>query len=189
MVWAAAACDAGRSARTRAGATAVSPRWDGPVFTPAHETIGAAVRDFFGVRPDARQPLDFSHAIHLAKEVPCTDCHEGVERSTRAGLPSINTCMICHSQIATDRPLIKAMTEMQVKGLDLAWQRVYGYAAEAHVRFEHATHVRAKVECATCHGDLSRQTVAERVVNMDMAFCVNCHTQKQASIDCLACHY
>ena len=167
----------------------VSPRWDGPVFTPAHETAGAAVRDFFGVRPEARQPLDFSHAIHLAKEVPCTDCHEGVERSARAGLPSINTCMICHSQIATDRPLIKTMTEMEGKGLDLAWQRVYGYAAEAHVRFEHAPHVRAKVECATCHGDLSRQTVALRVVNMDMAFCVNCHKQKQASIDCLACHY
>jgi hypothetical protein len=147
------------------------------------------VRDFFGIRPEARQPLEFSHRLHLEKEVLCTDCHEGVERSARAGLPSVNACMICHSQIATDRPLIKTITDMQAKGLDLAWQRVYGYAAESHVRFEHAPHVRAKVDCATCHGNLAQQTVAERAVNMDMAFCVNCHREKQASIDCLTCHY
>jgi len=24
---------------------------------------------------------------------------------------------------------------------------------------------------------------------MDMQFCVNCHKQKQASNDCLTCHY
>jgi hypothetical protein len=165
-------------------------RWsDAPVFTPAHETTGAAVRDFFGIRPEARQPIDFSHRLHLEKELLCTDCHDAVEQSARAGLPSINTCMICHSQIATDRPLIKSITDMQARGLDLAWQRVYGYAAEAHVRFEHAPHVRAKVECSTCHGNLAQQTVAERSVNMDMAFCVNCHKEKQAPIDCLTCHY
>jgi hypothetical protein len=26
-------------------------------------------------------------------------------------------------------------------------------------------------------------------VDMDMAFCVNCHREKQASNDCLTCHY
>ena len=45
------------------------------------------------------------------------------------------------------------MTEMQEKGLDLAWQRVYDYPREAHVRFNHAPHIRAKVECSTCHGN------------------------------------
>ena len=49
--------------------------------------------------------------------------------------------------------------------------------------------IRAKVECSTCHGDMRQQDVATRVVDMDMAFCVNCHTQKQASNDCLTCHY
>ena len=58
-----------------------------------------------------------------------------------------------------------------------------------HVRFEHAPHIRAKVECSTCHGNQVEQTVARRAVNMDMQFCVNCHKQKQASNDCLTCHY
>ena len=97
--------------------------------------------------------------------------------------------MICHSQIATDRPLIQQMTEMQDKGLDFNWKRVYDYPRESHVRFEHAPHIRAKVECSTCHGNQAEQTVARRMVNMDMGFCVNCHKQKQASNDCLTCHY
>lgn len=165
-------------------------RWGTPsVFTTAHRTAGEAFRHFFDRRPEVRQPFAFSHQVHLAKEVLCTDCHDGVERGPVAGLPSINTCMICHSQIATDRPLIQTLADMQAKGLDLAWQRVYGYAPEAHVRFEHAPHVRGGIECATCHGDLKTETVAERVVDLDMAFCVNCHKAKQASIDCLACHY
>jgi hypothetical protein len=159
------------------------------VFTPAHPTFGSAVRAFFGIRPEPRQPLAFSHQIHLSEGARCTDCHAGVEQGPVAGLPSVNTCLICHSQIATDRPLIQQMTAMSEKGLDLAWQRVYGYPRESHVRFEHAPHVRAEIDCATCHGDLSKQSVAERVVDMDMGFCVNCHKARQASNECLTCHY
>ena len=83
----------------------------------------------------------------------------------------------------------KAEIALLEKGLDFEWQRVYGWAPEAHVRFEHAPHIRAKVECSTCHGDQAAQTVAERAVNMDMAFCVNCHKTRQASNDCLTCHF
>ena len=54
---------------------------------------------------------------------------------------------------------------MQEKGLDLAWQRVYGYTQPAHVRFNHAPHIRANVECSTCHGDIAHQTVAQRNVD------------------------
>lgn len=186
-----AACEfasPGQPSGTAAGAA--PSRWGtSPVFTPAHNSASDAVRAFFGVRPDARQPFDFSHQIHLSKGVLCTDCHTGVEKGPVAGIPSINTCMICHSQIATDRPLIKTLTEMQEKGRELDWQRVYGWLPQAHVRFDHAPHIRAKVDCSSCHGNLAEQTVAQRAVNMNMSFCVNCHKSKQASNDCLTCHY
>jgi hypothetical protein len=191
-VWAtAAACNwSARSEHQQAQRLAQPSRWGTPsVFTTAHRSVGDAFRAFFGVRPDVQQPVAFSHQLHLEKELLCTDCHEGVERGPVAGLPSVNTCMICHSQIATDRPIIQSLTAMQEKGLDLTWPRVYGYAREAHVRFEHAPHIRSGVECSTCHGDMKQQTVARRVVEMDMAFCVNCHKTKQASNDCLTCHY
>ncbi|MGE0865314.1 MAG: cytochrome c3 family protein [Vicinamibacterales bacterium] len=166
-------------------------RWGTPaVFTPAHASVGDAFKAFFDSRPDSvEQPFDFSHQIHLSKGALCTDCHTGVETGPKAGIPTISTCMICHSQIATERPLIQKLAEMQAAGLDLAWNRVYDYQPQAHVRFEHAPHIRAKVECSTCHGNQAEQTVARRAVNMTMSFCVNCHKEKQASNDCLTCHY
>ena len=59
----------------------------------------------------------------------------------------------------------------------------------AHVRFNHAPHIRAGVDCASCHGDLTKQTTAERKIDLNMGFCLNCHTQKKVSIDCETCHY
>jgi hypothetical protein len=97
--------------------------------------------------------------------------------------------MFCHNSIATDRPLIQRITQMQKDGIDFAWQRVSGYPAEAHVKFNHAPHIRANVDCATCHGNIAQQTVAQRNVEMTMGFCVSCHNERKASIDCLACHY
>mgnify|MGYP003345373158 CR=1 FL=1 len=120
----------------------------------------------------------------------CTEmCHEGVTQSPVAGLPSVNTCLGCHASIATDKPLIQQFTMQQEKGFDLAWQRVYGYAPQSHVKFNHAPHIRASVECATCHGDIANQTVAQRNVNLHMGVCVTCHREKNASNDCLTCHY
>jgi hypothetical protein len=159
------------------------------VFTPAHRTTAEAARDFFAIRPAAIQPIPFPHKTHIAKKAVCADCHESADKGPIAGIPSVKTCMICHSQIATDKPLIKQVTGYADKGLEIPWQRVYGFTREAHVRFNHAPHIRASVDCKTCHGDLAAMTVAERAVNHSMGFCVNCHKQKNASNDCLTCHF
>jgi len=169
--------------------TGSPPQASSSVFTTAHRTAGDAARDFFNVRTAPRQPLPFPHKTHIAKKAVCTDCHESVEKGPIAGIPSVKTCMICHSQIATDRPLIKQVTSYADKGVEIPWQRVYGFTHEAHVRFQHAPHIRASVDCAACHGDVANQTVAERVVDHNMGFCVDCHRQKKVSNDCLTCHY
>src|SRR5262245_16412300 len=158
-------------------------------FTPAHKTMRAAIRDHFSVRPTAHQPIEFPHKTHIAKQAMCTDCHETVERGPVAGIPSVKTCMICHSQIATDRPLIKEVTSYSEKGIEIPWQRVYGFTQGAHIRFNHAPHIVANVDCKTCHVDLAAMTVAERAVDHTMGFCVNCHRQKNAPNDCLTCHF
>jgi hypothetical protein len=160
------------------------------VFTPARTGPAAAARDFFAIRPEPVQPLEFPHNTHIAQGLSCTDyCHEGVAKGPVAGLPSLKTCMICHAAIATDRPRIQQLAALETKGQDVAWQRVYGYPNESHVRFDHAPHIRAKVECTTCHGAVADQTVARRNVDLSMGFCVNCHTERKASNDCLTCHF
>ena len=171
------------------GAPGASPVPGADVFTPAHATVGEAVRDFAGLRPTPVQPIDFPHKTHVAKGVMCTDCHESVAKGPVAGIPSVKTCMICHESIATDRPLIQQVTDYAKRKVELPWQRVYGYPSESHVRFQHAPHIRAQVDCATCHGNLGEQTVAERKVDLNMGFCVNCHRARQASNDCLTCHF
>jgi len=166
---------------------------DGPassIYTPARASFGVVVNDFFGIRPTAKQPFPFPHKTHVEKKVGCTEyCHESATKGPVAGLPSLKTCMICHESIATDRPLIQQITAQAKRGIDMEWQRVYGYAAESHVRFNHAPHLRAKVECSTCHGRIDQQTVAERNVDLKMGFCVDCHKSKQAPNECLTCHF
>ena len=160
------------------------------VFTSANPSFGVAFRDFLGRRPEPVQPIEFPHNVHVGRQIACTEyCHESVTSGPRAGLPSVRTCMICHNAIAVSRPRIQQITAMRDKGLDLAWQRVFDYPEESHVRFNHAPHIRAEVACATCHGDIGAQTVARRNVTLSMGMCVNCHNERQASVDCLTCHY
>lgn len=167
-----------------------APPQAGAVFTPARATLAEATRDFLGIRPRAEQPIPFPHKTHIEKGLMCTEyCHESVTKGPVAGLPSVKTCMICHDAIAADRPLIQQIASLQKSGRDLAWQRVYGYPNESHVRFNHAPHIRANVECSTCHGAIAEQTVAQRNVDLTMGFCVNCHREKNAPNECLTCHY
>ena len=168
----------------------VLPGQSTAVFTTARPTFGVALNDFLDRRPDPVQPIEFPHVVHAIRKIGCTEyCHESVTTGPRAGLPSVRTCMVCHNTIATDRERIKVITAMRERGEDLAWQRVFGYTEQAHVRFNHAPHIRANVECSTCHGNIAEQTVAQRNVDMTMGFCVNCHREKKAPTDCLTCHF
>lgn len=170
--------------------TAAAQSQTSSVFSSARPTFGAAVNDYFWVKRTPTQPIEFPHVTHVEKGLTCTEyCHETVTKGPQAGLPSVNTCLICHAAIATDKPRIQQITAMQEKGIDLAWQRVYKFTEQAHVKFNHAPHIRNNVECATCHGDIAHQTVAQRNVTVDMGFCVSCHRQKNAPNDCLTCHF
>jgi hypothetical protein len=161
------------------------------VFTTARASFGEALEDFIARHPTRpEQPVEFPHNVHVGKKIGCTEyCHEPVTTGPVAGLPSVRTCMICHNAIAVDRPRIRQITAMRDRGEDFVWRRVFDYTPEAHVRFNHAPHIRAKVECTTCHGPIGEGTVAERNVDMDMGFCVNCHNERKAPVDCLTCHF
>jgi hypothetical protein len=177
---------------SRAADPWAAKRWSSPAFTTAHATFADAARHFLNIRPRPQQPIDFPHKIHSPTEtgIECQECHTGVKRGARAGIPGVNYCMTCHETIGdTTDPRIQSLRDYAKRGEDMPWQRVYGFLEESHVRFNHAPHVRAGVECETCHGDLTQMTVAQRVVDHTMGFCLNCHNQKGASKDCLTCHY
>ena len=159
------------------------------IFTTAHPTVSDSIREFFGLRAKPVQPIAYTHKVHLGNGMQCTDCHVGVDQGPDARIPSVNFCMTCHQVIATDKPEIKKLAAYRARGEDIPWQRVYGFEPSAHVKFNHAPHVRAGVDCSVCHADMRQQTVAERKVDHTMGFCLNCHRQKSASVDCVTCHY
>ena len=159
------------------------------VFTTAHRTALDAVREFFGRHPVPVQPIAYTHKVHLANGMECVNCHTGVDTGPDAQLPSVKLCMMCHQVIATDKPEIKKLTAYAERGEDISWQRVYDYPPSSHVKFNHAPHIRAKVDCKTCHDDMTQQTVAVRKVDMTMGFCLDCHKQRNVSIDCTTCHF
>ena len=161
------------------------------VFTTARPGFSEALADFVGRHPNKpEQPVEFPHNIHVGKKIGCAEyCHEAVTTGPVAGLPSVRTCMICHNAIATDRPRIKQITAMKNRGEDFVWRRVFNYTPQAHVKFNHAPHIRAQVGCTTCHGPIGQGTVAQRNVDMNMGFCVNCHNERKAPVDCLTCHF
>jgi len=173
----------------RAETGALLPGQRDAVFTPAHETAGAAVAEFFDVRAEPVQPLEFPHNTHIENGLMCTTCHTGVTQGPEAGIPTAFTCLGCHSFIATDAPRIQQLTENYNNGIDLQWQRVWGFAQSDHVKFNHAPHIRAEIDCSTCHGDIAAGTVAQRTVDHTMGFCVNCHLENEAPTDCLICHF
>jgi hypothetical protein len=159
------------------------------IFTTDHHSFTAALRDFLGFRPEPIQPIAFPHKTHLANGLKCLDCHAGADTGPDAAIPSVKFCMTCHLVIATDKPEIKKMAAIRARGEDISWVRVYDYSQYAHVRFNHAPHIRADVPCASCHGDMTKQTTAQRVVNLNMGYCLSCHQERKVSVDCQTCHF
>jgi len=160
------------------------------VFSPEHTTALMAVKDYMDMHPEHPvQPIAYTHKVHLANGLQCAFCHTGVDQGPEAQIPGVSVCMTCHQGIDIDNPEIKKIAAYQARGEEIPWVRVYNYSESAHVQFNHAPHIRAHVDCSTCHSDMTKQTTAERKVDMTMGFCVDCHKQKKASTDCATCHY
>jgi hypothetical protein len=68
--------------------------------------ISAPERTNVGYQPE--QPIPFSHKLHSGEmKIDCRYCHIGVDKGRHAMVPSVNTCMNCHSRVKTGSPHIK----------------------------------------------------------------------------------
>ncbi|MBP9837515.1 MAG: cytochrome c3 family protein [Proteobacteria bacterium] len=139
-----------------------------------------------GYQPE--QPIHYSHKIHMEKnQMECQYCHSGVTKSAFATIPSVESCMGCHKAVKTDSPEIKKLKDFYDKNEPVTWVSVNNLPE--HVRFNHKRHLKAGVTCQTCHGQVQKMDVVERMSSFKMGFCVSCHRENGASIDCMTCHY
>ncbi len=134
------------------------------------------------------QPLAFSHTVHAGEfKIPCLYCHSYARRSPVAGVPSMQRCMGCHNWIQSDHPEIAKLKEYWDREEPIPWIRVY--STPDFVHFNHKRHVRAGVECQTCHGPVETMEQVSRVSSLEMGWCLQCHRQRNVSVDCATCHY
>ena len=133
------------------------------------------------------QPLAFSHKKHAGENgIPCLFCHRSAPKSTVAGIPAVADCRACHLFIARDSPEIKKLMGYWDRKEPIPWVRVYG--VPDFVYFPHMMHIRADLPCTGCHGDVAGMTRITRKQKIEMGWCLGCHKEHKASIDCWTCH-
>lgn len=128
------------------------------------------------------QPIAFPHSIHAGQNgIDCKYCHNSVEKSKSAGIPTVNVCMNCHKQVQGNTEEQKAQIAKiyQAAGFspegggqysgeteNIVWNKVH--ALPDHVFFSHAQHVKVGgIDCAQCHGDMTKQKELPRVVPVE----------------------
>jgi len=135
------------------------------------------------------QPIAFSHKIHAGKVgLECLFCHETADKSDFAGVPPVEKCMSCHNNVATDRPEIQKLARYWTRREVMEWNRVHRIRVRKYVYFSHERHIKAKVDCVNCHGEVRYMERIRQVRSLQMGWCVSCHRAKKAPTDCLTCH-
>lgn len=120
------------------------------------------------------QPIPFSHEHHVGDiGLDCRYCHEAVERSAFAGMPSTEVCMNCHSELWRDSPTLAAVRDSFKTGVSIRWTRVHDLPD--FVYFNHAIHVHKGVACESCHGRVDQMPLMYREKSLQMSWCLDCH--------------
>jgi hypothetical protein len=133
------------------------------------------------------QPVPFSHKIHVATGMKCSECHPNSDPGAKMMFPAVAKCMACHNTIAPDKPEIQKLTDFARAEKPVPWVRVY--ALPTWVSWSHRSHLKAGLGCDGCHGGVAQVDIIAKVTNVTkMAGCVDCHRTRSATLDCGSCH-
>jgi len=134
-----------------------------------------------GAFVEREQPVQFSHKHHSGDDgIDCRYCHNSVETSASAGMPSTQICMNCHSQIWADSPYLNPVRESARTGKPIEWTRVHDLPD--YVYFNHSIHVSKGVGCSTCHGDVNKMPLMYQASSLQMEWCLACHRNPEAFV-------
>jgi hypothetical protein len=134
------------------------------------------VRTPYGTKQyrEVLQPIEFDHRHHVADEgIECRYCHNTVDKSPTAGIPSTTVCMSCHAQIWTKSPYLDMVRQAYFTDRPIQWRRVHNLPD--YVYFNHSIHVNKGVGCVTCHGRVDQMPALNQVAPLTMGWCIECH--------------
>jgi len=149
------------------------------------------------------QPIYYSHKVHAGiNQINCLYCHGNAMESKHAAIPSVNVCMNCHKTINAYEKGPKLFDDegneingtaqieklYEYAGFDpknanawdpsmakpIPWTKIHNLPD--HVYFNHSQHIKAgKVQCQTCHGEITNMDEVSQFAELSMGWCVNCH--------------
>ncbi len=154
--------------------------------------VGGALWLFNRTQTPPAQPIEFPHNKHLQWGIQCLYCHPGALRGPSAGLPTQAKCWGCHQQIPQDKPELVKLANYAKNNQEIPWVPVF--IQPDFVHFNHRPHIAAGVACQTCHGDMTKETVAKPIARQNMGWCLECHAKQAPEkwtrlSDCSLCHY
>ncbi len=150
-----------------------------------------------------KQPIYYSHKVHAGiNQINCLYCHGNAMESRHAAIPSTNVCMNCHKTINTYEKGPKLFDEAgneingtaeieklyEYAGFDpknanawdpskakpISWTKIHNLPD--HVYFNHSQHVKTgKVQCQSCHGEITNMDEVYQFAELSMGWCINCH--------------
>src|SRR5262245_40973969 len=136
---------------------------------------------------NADQPIAFSHRLHAGDlQVQCVYCHSGARRSAVAGVPAVGVCTGCHRWVKNKTPEMKKVDEHEQGKQPIFWKRIN--QLDDYVYFSHKRHVAGGLDCQGCHGPVEKMERVEHIEKLTMGWCVTCHEQRKAPLDCSTCH-
>jgi len=151
------------------------------------------------------QPIYYSHKVHAGiNQINCLYCHGAAMESKHAAIPSVNVCMNCHKTINAyekgpklfreDGSEVNGTKEIEklysyagfdpknsaawdpAKAKPIPWTKIHNLPD--HVYFNHSQHIKAgKVQCQSCHGEITNMDEVYQFSELSMGWCVNCHRQ------------
>ena len=157
------------------------------------------------------QPIYYSHKVHAGiNQINCLYCHGSAWEGKQANIPSVNICMNCHKAITSydkgpklyneNGDEVNATAEIEklykYAGFDpknaskwdpsqakpIEWVRIHNLPD--HVYFNHSQHIRAgKVQCQTCHGEITAMDEVKQFAELSMGWCINCHRQTKVDFN------
>jgi cytochrome c2 len=157
------------------------------------------------------QPIFYSHKVHAGiNQISCLYCHGAAWDSKHAAIPAVNVCMNCHKSIneyvkgpklytddgeeingtaeiaklykAANFDPAKAASWNPATAKPVEWVKIHNLPD--HVYFNHSQHVRAgKVQCQSCHGEITAMDEVKQVTELSMGWCINCHRQTKVDFN------
>lgn len=160
-----------------------------------------ATPSYWEVGYQPQQPINYSHQIHAGKlGIDCRYCHTNVMESKVANVPSVSTCMNCHTVVDDKSGYLKLavtpdgespsvhwispdlvkLRQYWAEGEAIPWKRVH--KLPDYVNFNHAAHTNVGVSCYSCHQRIDTMAVVHQAKSLSMAFCLDCHRAPEASL-------